>query len=225
MVLEAFKGLNINIAYVYVHTRLDNGLPFYVGKGKGNRYKNQMQRSIHWKNLVKKHNGFNYHKLVENIDDEFAYLIEQEVISKYKWLGYPLVNKTDGGEGVSGSSVNLGIPKTKEHKEKIRQANIGKKQSIETIKKRKESIQLKIKNGWINPFSRDNLKRKGVKNNNFKGFYQTPNGIFDSLESAAIGNNCTIKAVRIRVHGNKRTINNKTYTYPPVKGWYLIPKE
>lgn len=225
MALEVYKGLNINTAYVYVHTRLDNGLPFYVGKGKGNRYKSPMQRNKHWHNLVNKHNGFNYHKLVENIDDEFAYLIEQEVISKYKWLGYPLVNKTDGGEGVSGSNVNLGIPKTKEHKEKLRQANVGKKQSIETINKRKKSIQLKIENGWISGFAKSNLKKKGCKNNKFKGYYQTPNGIFDSLESAAIGNNCTAKTVRIKVNGNKVIVNNKTYIYPPVKGWYLIPKE
>ena len=225
MDLEAYKGLNINTAYVYVHTRLDNGLPFYVGKGNGNRYKSLTQRNIHWKNLVKKHNGFNFYKLIENINDEFAYLIEQEVISKYKWLGYPLVNKTDGGEGVLGFSFNLGIPKTKEHKEKLRQVNLGKKQSIETIEKRKKSIQLKRDNGWINGFARNDLKKKGYKNNKFVGYYQTPNGVFDSLQSAAIGNNCTIKAAQIRIYGNKTITNNKTYIYPPVKGWYLIPKE
>ena len=184
-----------------------------------------MQRNKHWNNLVKKHNGFNAYKLIENIDDEFALLIEKEVISKYKWLGYTLVNKTDGGEGVKGSNVNLGIPKTKEHKEKLRQANIGKKQSIETINKRKESIQLKIQNGWKSGFARNNLKKKGFKNNKFKGYYKTPNGIFNSLQDAANGNNCTIKAVRIRLYGNKRIVNNKTYTYPPKEGWYLIPKE
>ncbi|CAB4122040.1 hypothetical protein UFOVP17_47 [uncultured Caudovirales phage] len=215
---------NMNNAYVYIHTRLNTNLPFYVGKGKGKRFNSTLSRNKHWNNVVKKDGGFNAVKLIENVCDEFAYFIESEVIDKYKLLGYKLVNKTNGGEGVSGSNVNAGIAKTEEHKQKLRDCNLGKKQSYETIEKRKKSLNKKINNGWETGFAIDKYKKYGIKNNKFVGVYHTPAGIFESLNDAAIANNCTIKTIRIRCNGNKCIVNGKLYIYPPKNGWYFVKK-
>lgn len=89
------------IYYVYCHRRLDNNQIFYVGKGKNLRKDSYKNRNKHWTNIAVSV-GFVSEILIDNIDEEFALLIEQETIHKYKILGYKLVNYTDGGEGVSG---------------------------------------------------------------------------------------------------------------------------
>jgi|688.fasta_scaffold823794_2 hypothetical protein len=87
--------------YIYEHIRPDTNQVFYVGKGKGNRC-NSLRRNIYWKRIVAKAGGFNVRKIVENIDEELAFLAEQERIDQIKRLGYVLCNATNGGEGVSG---------------------------------------------------------------------------------------------------------------------------
>jgi hypothetical protein len=89
------------IYYVYEHLRLDTNEIFYVGKGKCNRYKSNKNRNKHWHHIVNKC-GFSTKILVQNIDEELAFLIEKELISKYKKMDINLVNYTDGGEGFSG---------------------------------------------------------------------------------------------------------------------------
>lgn len=215
----------MELAYVYVHTRLNSGLPFYVGKGSGKRISDTKQRNKHWQNVVNRDGGFNSFKIVENIDDELAYLAEIETIDKYKKIGYKLVNRTNGGEGQFGNRVNLNIPKSKSHKQKLRNANLGKKQLQETIKKRKETIKEKEKNGWINPLKREENKRKGLKNCNFAGKYITPSGIFYSLFDAAQANECTEKAIKVRCRGNTCKVKGKVYFYPPKDGWSFISKD
>ena len=57
-------------------------------------------------------------------------------------------NLTDGGDGNDGTiKPNLGIHLSDETKEKIRRANLGKKQSKETIGKRSESLKLAYREG------------------------------------------------------------------------------
>jgi hypothetical protein len=220
---ELFK-LSMNTAYVYIHKRLSTGLPFYIGKGTGKRLFNKQQRSKHWHNVINKDGGFAAEKIVENVDDEFAFLAEIEAIDKYRKLGFKLINRTNGGEGQAGNSVNLGIKKTETHKQKLREANLGKKQSKETIEKRIKSIKEKENNGWINPLKREKNKKFGKKNCNFAGYYVTPNGKFNSIASAAKENNCSEKAVRVRCCGNVCKVNGKIYYYQPKEGWSFIPK-
>jgi len=94
--------------YVYVHSRLTTGEPFYVGKGTGRRATNPVNRSNHWKSIVKKDGGFHLSYVANNIEDELSLLLECELIAKYRSNGVKLINQTDGGDGLSGY-----IPKRK----------------------------------------------------------------------------------------------------------------
>ncbi len=141
-----------NNFYVYLHIKEDNGEPFYVGKGgkrsdktKGKfRYDTKHHRSIFWHNIVNKH-GFDIIFLEIDLSEEEAF--EKEIywinrIGRRDLNNGPLVNHTDGGEGVSGrkhsdidkKKISEGVLKyyenggvhhflgkklTKEHKDKI----------------------------------------------------------------------------------------------------------
>lgn len=88
--------------YVYEHIRLDTNAVFYVGKGKGRRCFEARRRNQHWKRVVLKAGGFDVRIVVDKIDEELAFLAEQELIAKLKLQGLTLTNITDGGEGTSG---------------------------------------------------------------------------------------------------------------------------
>ncbi len=88
--------------YVYVHSRLNTGAPFYVGKGHARRAYTIKSRSQHWKNIVAKDGGWHVNFIAERVDEELAFLAEMEAIDKYRRLGVRLINLTDGGDGVSG---------------------------------------------------------------------------------------------------------------------------
>ena len=95
--------------YIYEHIRPDTGIIFYVGKGCGKRLNcgkfGGGKRNNHWKAVVVKAGGFEAKKLVENIDEEFAFLVEEERIDQLKRLGIKLTNKTFGGcGGIAGYS-------------------------------------------------------------------------------------------------------------------------
>jgi hypothetical protein len=88
--------------YVYEHIRLDTNAVFYVGKGKGRRCFETRRRNQHWNRVVSKASGFDVRIVVDKIDEELAFLVEQELIGKHKLQGLILTNITDGGEGASG---------------------------------------------------------------------------------------------------------------------------
>jgi hypothetical protein len=105
--------------YVYEHIRPDTGMVFYVGKGSGWRSGITQHRNQYWKNVVNKAGGFIAKKIVENIDEELAFLCEQERIDQLKRLGIKLTNLTDGGEGSSNPS--------EESRKKMSEAHSGEK--------------------------------------------------------------------------------------------------
>lgn len=90
--------------YVYEHIRPDINQVFYVGKGSGYRAGTTQHRNPYWQRIVAKAGGFNVRKIVESIDEELAFLVEQERIDQLKRLGVKLTNLTDGGEGTSNPS-------------------------------------------------------------------------------------------------------------------------
>jgi hypothetical protein len=138
----------MNNFYVYTYLRED-GTPYYVGKGKGRRaYLNgrippkppQLDRI----QIIK-----------DNLTEEEAFALESKLIIYHgrKDLGTGILqNRTDGGEGVSGRiatpetiqkrvAKNIGKKRTQEQKDRMRQAQLNRKEK--TVEE-KEAISLKI---------------------------------------------------------------------------------
>jgi len=85
--------------YVYEHIRNDTNAIFYVGKGKNNRAYTKRDRNDHWHNIVNKV-GYTVKFVVKDVDEELAYLAEEERIDQLKRLGIKLANINAGGVGV-----------------------------------------------------------------------------------------------------------------------------
>jgi hypothetical protein len=124
--------------YVYVYLR-ENGTPYYIGKGKGNRaYSKDKMVDLPPNDRIK--------IVLRNLTEEQAFSNEKEFIAWYGRLDINtgiLENKTSGGEG------STGFRHTEEWKKQLRTEsnfvtnNPGKNKSEETLKKiRQKSIEL-----------------------------------------------------------------------------------
>lgn len=141
--------------YVYVHRRADTGATFYVGKGSGGRIRCKQGRNPYWLRVAQKAGGYLAEKVIRDVDEELAHLVEAELIDQLRRCGLRLTNMTDGGEGMSGyrrSSESIergaskmrgrpntkaaealrGRPKSAEHRAKMSAARKGKKATAET---------------------------------------------------------------------------------------------
>ena len=85
--------------YVYEHIRNDTNAIFYVGKGKKERAYRVNNRNQYWHNIANK-TGFTVRFVVKDVDEELAYLVEQERIDQLEKLGIKLANICPGGKGV-----------------------------------------------------------------------------------------------------------------------------
>lgn len=114
------------MAVVYIHMKPNTRDIFYVGIGNDTKraYRNQ-GRNDHWTKIYKKY-GKIVDIIADNISLDAAKEIEKHIIASMKDT---LCNKTLGGEGFFGGKH------TQEVRERIRQANIGKKLSEDTKKK------------------------------------------------------------------------------------------
>jgi hypothetical protein len=123
--------------YVYEHWRPDTDTCFWVGKGTGDRaYRFKRNRSYNQVIDALASSGMCAEvRLVRSGLTEFEALsIECERISFWRAASTGLTNRTNGGEG------NRGMFVSEETRQKIRLANLGKKQSPETIAKRSASM-------------------------------------------------------------------------------------
>lgn len=86
--------------YVYVYLD-DNNFPYYIGKGRGNRFKDKTHRVLVPKDKSK------ILFVYKDISELWAFALERKLI---KWHGRKdqktgiLENRTDGGEGPSGQN-------------------------------------------------------------------------------------------------------------------------
>ncbi len=130
--------------YIYGRYEFDHE-PFYIGKGKGNRLLEHMRLynggNKHKNNKIKKIIKNNKNpiiiKLFENLSEKMSLEIEKNSIEligrKDKKIG-PLLNYTDGGEGISGYKF------TDEYK-KIRNKSVIKYDTIGNILNKYNSIE------------------------------------------------------------------------------------
>lgn len=86
--------------YVYAHINPVNLKPFYIGKGKDNRFISTEGRNSFWKNTVNKY-GFSAVILADGLTDLQSLEIEKQYIEKFglRKDGGTLVNLTYGGRG------------------------------------------------------------------------------------------------------------------------------
>lgn len=88
--------------YVYIWYIKNTNEIFYVGKGKGKRYKDLSSRNKFFTDMYNSHNC-DVKKIYENLTEEEAFDKEAETIKWYREnTNYRLTNQTDGGEGTSG---------------------------------------------------------------------------------------------------------------------------
>lgn len=127
--------------YIYVMFRPWNGLPFYIGKGKGPRWNGAAGRNPHFKNIVARAERLGLEipkvKIRSHLTEDEAFRIEVAFIAAIGRGGYgPLVNLTNGGDGASGAK------RSEATRKKMGIARIGK---APTFKGRKHSIETRIK--------------------------------------------------------------------------------
>lgn len=130
--------------YVYQYIRKSDDTPYYIGKGTGNRALQKTNRSV---SVPKDKSKIKY--IIRNIKENDAINLEISYIKLFgrKDIGTGiLLNKTDGGEGISGC-VKKGnkIPKTKETKLKISMALRGISKSVEHKQKISDALKGKPK--------------------------------------------------------------------------------
>lgn len=91
----------MNEYYIYEWIRLDTNEPFYVGKGKGKRWKTLKRENSRFNHIVNKH-PVAVNILHDNLSENVANDLEVWYIREYRdVIGYDLCNIADGGEGVA----------------------------------------------------------------------------------------------------------------------------
>jgi hypothetical protein len=132
--------------YTYIHRRLSDNKPFYVGKGRKKRVSSHKSRNAYWMNVVAKH-GLKVEVVAPWRTEVEAFEHEKFLIWCFRDMGFSLTNRTDGGEGVSGYSPPKDIrdkiaqtlraqrSNNPEFSKKMSLLNQGKVRSEETRKK------------------------------------------------------------------------------------------
>ena len=92
----------MNIFYIYCHRKKTDGKCFYIGKGKGNRYKTNQSRNQHWYNIVNKH-GFETEILINNISEEKAFELEAYFCNQIGYKNLCNIRTEKGWGGYSQS--------------------------------------------------------------------------------------------------------------------------
>ena len=152
--------------YVYGHFKPSETIPFYIGKGVGNRAHSPKSRSIQWKNITNKY-GLEVKILYDGLTNEQAIEYERRLIKEYGRLDLGtgnLINHTDGGEGGSFgrifteqtrrkiSASKKGVKRPQEVCDMLSKVHKGKK--ISELHKEQISRANKGKPPW----------KKGIKN-------------------------------------------------------------
>jgi len=145
------------MAIVYQHRLPNKGDVFYIGIGKAKkRAFSKSNRNKFWHNVVNKY-GYEVEVLVENISWEVACKIEKELIEKYGRRCTdqgPLVNMTEGGEGVSGythtQETKIRMSKNRNIESSLR--NLQKAKEVNTGKRKLDEFETRYIHQTLNKF-------------------------------------------------------------------------
>lgn len=213
---------------VYRHLK-PNGETFYIGIGKLKRRPySKANRNQWWHNIVNKY-GYEVQVLKSDLTLEDACELEQMLIAYYgrKDLGLgPLVNLTDGGEGVLGLKGNIGNTGKKhseETKKRISNAKLGSipyNKGIPMTQAQKDKLK-GPRNiiGWNRGIRRtkeqiDNQRKKvkGGNNVNAKLVLNTDTGIFyDCVDDAAASLNINHRTLITYLSGHRKNKTSMMY--------------
>jgi len=87
--------------------------PFYVGKGKGMRYKRiKYRKNPYFEHKINKIKELGLEPIIvrfENLNENKSFKVEKQlihIVGRYNTTSGPLVNMTDGGEGSSGKLMS-----------------------------------------------------------------------------------------------------------------------
>lgn len=141
--------------YVYFLIRPWNGIPCYVGKGRGERWTVHARAGVkhpnaHLARIFGKAQRLGQHvisvKVVENLTEDAAFVFEKTLIKQIgrACSGGTLANFTDGGQGMSGrpNKANLGRKFSDEHRRKISDALKG-----HAVSERSRAMASKVHSG------------------------------------------------------------------------------
>lgn len=195
------------VHYIYIHIKPDTDEVFYVGKGKGDRYKRKSSRNKWWNNTVNKY-GFESVKIEEGLSCKESSELEIYWISQFKAWGFNLTNITNGGEGMSGYKYDMGI-----YNKKIRPFILGRKQSEEE----KDTRSVSAKENYKNKELRDRISKTMIdKNLNCKKVlqYNKDGDYIDSFKS--------ITDASDKLGISRRGINNHLVGSTKSSGGYIF---
>lgn len=98
--------------YTYLHKRPDNGLVFYVGCGNKSRPRNFNCRTKYWFDVVEMVGKPIVEIVSEWATQNDAWEHEKVLIRRFREIGHPLVNQSDGGK------TPVGVIKSEETRKK-----------------------------------------------------------------------------------------------------------
>lgn len=202
--------------YVYEHWRTDKNVPFYVGKGYGNRAKNLDVRGNAHKAIREELAALGLEIEIrfvsENMIEKDAFALEKEKIADWRAKGMPLVNLCSGGQGCSG------YKHTPEAISKTVAFHTGKKRSAETRKKISDQVRSRevnhaviemlasINRGKKRTFTEEHKAKIGVASKGRK----MPSHVMEALKQS--------RKPRIQTQATKDkiSVSNKGRKHPPI---------